>query len=290
MKNSIVKQWWFWLISVILALGIGFGVFYFMNTNDSEDRSSEKADKKDKKKDEEESDNPFIGTWYLPASEGIITIEFKANGKCSFGQNDSVVNCSYEYDDEELTITNEDFEAEPIMSEYSVGKDYIEFVGEKMYKKKSKAEKDMKNIYKTEDNNKSNSDSSTTKKKIGLGDTFEFDGLEITVGKSYSFDVVDNEYSEYHGKATVVLPLTIKNKMIENYSLNMFYTEVTGSTGEVAKKVDIYFNNNVDWADPLKPGESYTKNMYFLYDGDGKYIVEFDNHTEIYDLDFNVKK
>ena len=30
--------------------------------------------------------------------------------------------------------------------------------------------------------------------------------------------------------------------------------------------------------------------MYFLYDGDGKYTVEFDNHTEIYDLEFNVKK
>ena len=46
--------------------------------------------------------------------------------------------------DDELTIINEDFESDPIVSKYSVGKGYIEFAGEKMYTNKANAEKDMK--------------------------------------------------------------------------------------------------------------------------------------------------
>ena len=150
MEKSVVKQWWFWLLIIVVALGIGFGVNYVVQNNSDEDeKTSEKSEKKEKKEDkddkedEEEPDNPFVGTWYLPASEGIITLKFKSNGKCSFSQNGSTVNCSYEYDDEEVTIINEDFEADPITSEYSVGKGYIEFIGERMYTSKAKAEKDM---------------------------------------------------------------------------------------------------------------------------------------------------
>lgn len=122
-----------------------------------------------------------------------------------------------------------------------------------------------------------NGSSQNEKSTLSLGDTFQFDDLEITIGKEYSFTVLDNQFSE-HDKAEVVkLPVTVKNLKDEAHNLNMFYVKIFGSKGTELDGVSSYFmdDENIDFAGELRSGASYTKYFHFLYDGDGKYAMDF---------------
>ena len=130
----------------------------------------------------------------------------------------------------------------------------------------------------------------TEKKTVGLGETFTFDDLEITLGKDISFTKIKNEYSEHNGKTVVKLPITVKNLKDETHGLNMFYYKVYGANGSEASTVTTYFDDGVDDAGDLRSGASYTKYMYFLYDADGQYAIEFDDWSTKVSVEFDVKK
>lgn len=125
---------------------------------------------------------------------------------------------------------------------------------------------------------------------VGLGETFTFDDLEITLGTEISFTKIENEFSEDNGKDVVKLPVTVKNIKDETHSLNMFYYKVFGATGTEANNAFAYFEDSVDEAGEIRSGGSYTKYMYFVYDGDGKYAIEFDNWIDKVTIEFEVKK
>lgn len=139
------------------------------------------------------------------------------------------------------------------------------------------------------------SESSTDKddsKKNGytLGDTFKFDDLEITLGKDITYTTITNEFSEYNGKDVIKIPITVKNLKEETHSLNMFYYKVYGSQGSQMNNVSHYFDDGIDQAGDLRTGASYTKNIYFLYDGNGKYSLEFDNWSDKILIEFDINK
>lgn len=128
------------------------------------------------------------------------------------------------------------------------------------------------------------------KKTVGLGDTFTFDDLEITIGKEISFVKITNEFSENYGKDVVKIPITIKNLKEETHSLNMFYYKVFGANGTELNDVSIYFDDSVDLAGELRSGASYTKYLYYPYDENGIYAIEFDNWSSKITVEFDVKK
>lgn len=128
------------------------------------------------------------------------------------------------------------------------------------------------------------------KKVYGYNETFEFDNLEITIGEKLVFKKVDNRFSDYNGKTVVGIPFTVKNLNQETHSLNMFYYKVFGSVGTEIETVNSYFKDNLDYAGDLRPNASYTKYTYCLYDGDGIYSIEFDNHSDKKLVEINVKK
>ena len=137
----------------------------------------------------------------------------------------------------------------------------------------------------------SSGSSSSAKKAYGLGDTFEFDDLEITLGKDISYTKVDNQFSEQNGKDVIKLPITVKNLKDDTHSLNMFYYKCYGAQGVELDNVSSYFDeDSVDFAGKLKTGASYTKYMYILYDGDGDYSIEFNNYSSKIIVDFSIKK
>ena len=70
----------------------------------------------------------------------------------------------------------------------------------------------------------------------------------------------------------------------------MFYYDVYGSQGTEVKSLNSYFDENIDDAGDLRSGASYTKYIYFLYDGNGKYDIEFDNWSEHKVVEFNITK
>lgn len=130
------------------------------------------------------------------------------------------------------------------------------------------------------DNNSSqssNSSNSNDSSILGLGDTFTFDDLEITLGKDYSFTKVNNQFSDHNNADVIKLPVTVKNLKSESHSLNMFYTKIFGSKGTELDGVSSYFmeDENIDFAGELRSGAAYTKYFHFLYDGDGKYAIDF---------------
>ena len=143
-----------------------------------------------------------------------------------------------------------------------------------------------------EDGENKEKDQKAQKENIKLGDTFEFDDLEITLGKEITFTKIDNEYSEKNGKDVVKLPITVKNLKNETHSLNMFYYKIYGAGGTELDTVNTYFDDdNIDLAGDLRTGASYTKYIYFLYDADGTYAIEFSQFlSDKITIEFEVKK
>ena len=94
----------------------------------------------------------------------------------------------------------------------------------------------------------------------------------------------------YDGKTVVKLPITVKNIKDETHSLNMFYYSIFGTEGIELDSLSAFFDDAVDYAGDLKNGGSYTKYLYFLYDGDGEYSIEFDNYSSKVIVEFDVKK
>lgn len=136
------------------------------------------------------------------------------------------------------------------------------------------------NIYNSSDdksgNTSNSSDDKSGNKTIGLSEMFTFDDLEITLGNDISFTKINNRFSDYNGQDVVKIPITVKNISDETHSLNMFYFSIYGANGTQLSTVASYFDDSIDFAGDLRSSAAYTKYLYFLYDGDGTYSVEFD--------------
>lgn len=278
MKKNIFKKWWFWLLIFFVICAVVVGLFFGLRDADT--------DRDDEYEISEKNKNPFLGKWYISTDEGICYIEFYKNDKCEYGNDTTSIKCEYEYDKNRITIDYLDDE-DPIDQEYTVGSNYIKIGDKKIYKKRSKAEKEL-NESNSEKNNDINFYSNDGKYK--LNETFKFDDLEITFSDKYSFTKVKNEYSDHNGKTVVKIPVTVKNLKNETHSLNMFYYNVYGSKGTRVETVGSYFTEDLEFAGDLRSGASYTKYLYFIYDGDGEYVIEFDNYSEKVELSMQIKK
>ena len=139
-------------------------------------------------------------------------------------------------------------------------------------------------------NNNSNNSNTVNNNKYGLGDTFVFAGLELTFDTTYSFVTVKNRYSEHNGKSVIKLGVNVKNVSSEKNHLNMFYYDLFGSQGTELDGISSYFDNTIDYAGDLKPDASYKASFYILYDGDGKYSIDFDDYSQELSVEFNVTR
>lgn len=126
-----------------------------------------------------------------------------------------------------------------------------------------------------------NSESSTQAKNdnnnyYSVDEDFSFNGLKLNISGTYSFTTLNNEFSEHNGKTVVVLPISVTNQSKENTKLNMYSYKIFGAQGVELDKIAAYFSDDaIDFAGELQPGASYTKNFYFLYDGDADYTIQF---------------
>lgn len=108
------------------------------------------------------------------------------------------------------------------------------------------------------------------------GEEFAFDDLTLKVSPNYSFDIIDNEFSDDNGKTVVAIPITVTNNSNEAKTLNMYSYKGYGKEGVELSNPSAYFmEKSVDFGGNLQPGKSYTKNLYFIYDGDSTYKIEF---------------
>ena len=129
------------------------------------------------------------------------------------------------------------------------------------------------------------------KEKYELDKPFKFDDLEITIGSKYDFKQINNKYTEENGKYAIEFPITVKNLKNDTHFLNTFFISMFGSQGTKLKTVASYFlKDAIDFNSKLREGASTSKKLYVLYDGDGKYTLEFTKGKETGRIDIDIKK
>ena len=122
--------------------------------------------------------------------------------------------------------------------------------------------------------------------------TVTFDGFEITLGNNYEIVKDTNTTSKHYGADVIKLPATIKNVSASGDHLNMYHHYYYGPTGTKLDKLLNDFGSRVDAIDyvHVDRGNSKIQYFYILYDGDGKYTIEFNNYSEKKTIEFTIKK
>lgn len=121
---------------------------------------------------------------------------------------------------------------------------------------------------------------------------FEFDDLEITLHDEYSFDTLQNQFSDHDGAEVVVIPASITNISDKTHGLNMFLFSVFNPSGQKADDISTYFENSVGYgaAGEMRAGATTEADFVILYEGDGDYYIEFDNYSEIVEVKLPISK
>lgn len=108
-----------------------------------------------------------------------------------------------------------------------------------------------------------------------LGSTVEFDGLTITFGDAYGTATLDNQFAEHAGATVIAMPVAVTNNNASTHGLNMFAIKEFGPSGTQLDSVIAYFDDDVRMMGEMRPGATMNGNLYFLYDGNGDYYLDF---------------
>lgn len=106
-------------------------------------------------------------------------------------------------------------------------------------------------------------------------DTFIYDGIEITIGKDLKWDTWNSEYTGFNNSDVFGVPITVKNlsDKPERFPYFLRYT----ADGTRATDIGHYPSDSLQAIDANLPGASKSAYIYYLYDGDGSYILEFND-------------
>ncbi|MCL2820221.1 MAG: DUF4352 domain-containing protein [Oscillospiraceae bacterium] len=134
-----------------------------------------------------------------------------------------------------------------------------------------------------------NNDAEPEKEEEGpltLGQTFEFEGLEITLGRNIGFTQFRSSYSDNDGAYVFFIPATVKNISDSSNGLNQWQVTVFSPAGVSitntpgSSEIEWAFEDSIFQVGNVQPDVIQQGNIYVLYDTDGEYIVEFDSHME----------
>jgi hypothetical protein len=110
--------------------------------------------------------------------------------------------------------------------------------------------------------------------------TFSFRDFEVTVSSNVKIVTINKELSQDNNKKVVQVPVTVKNVGNSSDHISMFYYKFyNNSMTEISTKGS-NFDDSLDYAGDLAPGQTYTKYFYFPYDGNGKYYIEFNTFSK----------
>jgi hypothetical protein len=125
----------------------------------------------------------------------------------------------------------------------------------------------------------SESESETEQFVPTFGDSFGFDGFNVSIGNELDeFKIVDNQFSEHDGKNIVVLPITVTNVSNDIRLFNSMYMTIYAPDGTQTKHFGILFMaDDVFGVGKMMAGGTATTSIHFEYKGDGDYFIEFNN-------------
>ena len=108
-----------------------------------------------------------------------------------------------------------------------------------------------------------------------LGSTITFEGLTIQFGNEIQTTTLENQFSDHNGDTVLAVPVTITNNSSKSTHLNMYAVKAFGSKGVELDQVFTYFDDDARMAGDMRPGASQEAKLYFLYDGNGTYYLDF---------------
>ncbi len=97
-------------------------------------------------------------------------------------------------------------------------------------------------------------------------EALSFMNYELTFGDE---EVIDKEI--------IKVPVSVKNIGEEEAHLSRFYYKFYDSSRTELNSAGSSYNDSLDYAENLKPGESYTKNIYFYKSSKTFYYVELND-------------
>jgi len=127
--------------------------------------------------------------------------------------------------------------------------------------------------------------------EFSLGETFEFDGFEITIADDVAWGTISDEWSDHDGESYFFVPITATNNGDETNSLgwNFSIFNPSGATSE-----DITFDIEVEdfsRTGDIRAGGTITGYIHFLFEGDGDYTIEFDSwESNNIEVTFNISR
>jgi len=126
-----------------------------------------------------------------------------------------------------------------------------------------------------------------------LGDTFQFDGssghIELSLGTDVFWGLVDNSRSDNYGETVFAIPVTIRNMSTQTGGLNQFDFSFFCPDGLRLDSVGSFFDHDIAREGNIRSGASQTGLFYFLYVGDGEYVIEFgfgDSLEVIFEIEY----
>ena len=126
-----------------------------------------------------------------------------------------------------------------------------------------------------------------TSMTFGLGDTFVAGGLEFNFGTDIVGGVVDSTWHTNYGELYFKVPVTMTN--VSDESIDWFTVNKYGPDGTALDWfVLLDTDDDIERMGGLRPGASHEGYMYFLFEGDGEYVVEFWARPLTIELIFNV--
>lgn len=132
----------------------------------------------------------------------------------------------------------------------------------------------------------------TIKNEFNAGDTFKFGDFEIVIGKNYTFDKINNEYSTENGKIIVKVPITVKNTGVIKDCISSSSYSVLDPNGQALSDQTFNFDDTIGCSNELQleQNQSYTRNLYFEYTKNGLYKIKFEDLFNSAQVSINISK
>ncbi len=148
--------------------------------------------------------------------------------------------------------------------------------------------------YKDTDNDDTSDSKKDDNKEFSAGEKFMYGNFEIVVGKDYTFDTVNNEFSNDNGKTVIKVPITVKNTgTMENCFAAFDYT-LFDPNGEKISDLGLNFKDSVVRAGSeescLTQNKSFSTNIYVEYTENGSYKIKFKSFSNSAQVSINVSK
>ena len=127
------------------------------------------------------------------------------------------------------------------------------------------------------------SDEPAQDEELGLGSTFEFNGLEITLSERIGFTRIRDRWSDSDGEYVFYIPATVTNVGEGSNGLDPWDITIFSPAGTSIDFLPSWYaqfeETNIFSVGNVQPNVTKEGNLYIYYSGNGEYIIEFEGFS-----------